>query len=379
MSDKSSKNASAHGRQADAPQQIPAEGWKDILWRLWGEIGDDRVMLIAAGVTYYLLLAMVPTLTAFVSIYGLFNDPATVTEHISALQGVLPWGAIQIIEEQLTRLTESGNTTLGWTLLISIAIALWSSSAGVKSLFEAMNIAYDEKEKRNFFKLNALALGFTLAGIVAAVFLLGVVVVVPGILAFFHLGEGFEWLIRIGSFLVLGALLLLGVSALYRFGPSRTRAKWRWITPGAVLAVVVTAIASILFSWYVSNFGDYNATYGSLGALIGFLTWMWISVTILLIGAELNSEIEHQTARDSTVGEAKPMGSRGAEMADKVGKARDGSESEDARDQVAVGTGGIRQPPQRKRFSPGALAFALPASLVLSWATRRNNERRAAE
>jgi membrane protein len=294
------------GRHADAPTEMPVKAWKDILWRTWGEISDDRITLIAAGATYYLLLALFPTIVAFVSLYGLFTDASTVNQHVALLSGIVPAGGMQIVDEQLTRLTQQGPATLGWGLVISLALALWSSSSGIKTMFEAMNIAYDEREKRSFIQLNGLALLFTVGGLIAAVVMIGVVVLMPMLLGAIGLSRGFEWLVQGLGYGLLLILLFVGIAALYRLGPSRQQARWRWLTPGAVLAVAVIIAASLLFSWYSANFASYEKTYGSLGALIGFLTWMWISVTVVLVGAELNSEIEHQTAKDSTIGKDTP-------------------------------------------------------------------------
>lgn len=356
------------GRHADGPMQIPVGGWKEVLWRVYAEINGDRVMLIAAGVTYYLLLAFVPGLSAFLSLYGLVADPGTVAEHVGQLRGIVPEGGLQILDEQLKRLASEGQTTLGLTLAISLAIALWSANAGVKSLFEAMNVAYDEVETRSFVKLNAVSLLFTLGAIVTIMLMLGVIIVLPAALAFVGLGEGTEWLIRIAGFVVLLFVLSLGIAALYRWGPDRQSAKWRWITPGAILALVSTIIVSALFSWYAANFGSYNATYGSLGALIGFMTWIWLTSTLLIIGAEMNSELEHQTMTDSTVGAGRPLGSRGAIMADSVAGI-----DETARDESINGSARQRGRAQGRRegVAVGSLAVAVPAAILLTLLQRR--------
>jgi membrane protein len=359
------------GRQADSPQQIPAPGWKDVLLRTWKEFSDDRVTMIAAAVTYFLLLALFPTLTAFVSIYGLFTDPATVSEHIQMLSAFVPEGGMQIINEQLTRLTSTGGGALSLALIISIVLALWSASSGVKTLFEAMNIAYDERESRNFFVLNATALLFTLAGIVGSIVMIGAVVLVPIMLQMLGLGEGFEWLIRIGTYVLLAVALLLGLAALYRFGPSRQQARWRWITPGAILAAVAIVVLSLLFAWYAANFGNFDKTYGSLGGLIGMLTWIWITMIAVIIGAELNSEAERQTKKDSTIGSDTPLGTRAAHAADTVAKdGEDTTGQADLHDQSPEWQAGYnaavaRLRPRRSQ-SLGAMAAALPVSLALS-------------
>ncbi len=309
------------GRDAHTPLQIPFAGWKDIAWRVAAEIPRDRLMMVAAGVTYYLLLAMVPTLSALVSVYGLVADPASVREQTAQLVGILPEGGLAILDEQLTRLATEATGTLGLTFTISLAIALWSANAGVKALFDALNVVYEEEEKRGFLRLTLVSLLFTLAAIVGAVLFLVVVVALPHILAYLPLGAAAEWTVRITGWVLMFLAATFALSALYRYGPSRARARWRWITPGALFAVVLILVASMLFSWYVANFGSYNATYGSLGALIGFMTWIWITVGLLLIGAEIDAEMEHQTARDSTRPPDRPLGRRGAAMADDVGRA----------------------------------------------------------
>jgi membrane protein len=355
------------GRQADAPTGVPPRGWKDILLRTFKEIGDDRVTLVAAGVTYFLLLALFPTLTAFVSIYGLFADRSTIAEHMAMLSTVVPAGGLDLVNDQLQRLTGEDAPTLGFALVISLGLALWSSSAGVKSLFEAMNVAYGEGEKRNFFVLNGVALLFTLAGIAGALVMFAVVVALPLVLGFIGFGEGFEWLVQIGGYVLAAVVILTGIAALYRFGPSRQQAKWRWITPGAVLALVVIMIVSLLFSWYAANFAHFDKTYGSLGALIGFLTWMWISVTAVIAGGELNSEIEHQTARDTTIGADAPMGQRDAMMADTLGEATDRDRKDDPRagkskEWVEGYEAGRHSRPNAHRWP---LKYSIPAALAV--------------
>jgi len=361
------------GRHADRPGEIPLAGWKRILWRVYEEIGDDRVTLVAAGVTYYLLLAIVPGLAAFVSLYGLFADPATVSDHLAQLRAFIPGGGMDVLETQLKRLASKGDTTLGLSLVISFAVSLWSANAGVKSLFEAMNVAYDERESRSFIKLNAISLSFTLSLIVAALLMIGLAVVLPILLGYLGLGTGLEWLIAGLSLLLMIVVLSLGLAALYRWGPDRANAKWRWITPGAILTLVVTTIVSLLFSWYAANFGSYDATYGSLGALIGFMTWIWLTMIILIVGGELNSEMEHQTARDTTTGAPQPLGQRGATMADRVaGKSSDVDVSGRGRTPMTREEESAESRRRREGLSVGKLAVALPAALLLTYLKRRS-------
>jgi membrane protein len=309
------------GREADWPSEIPAAGWKDIAWRLYAALNNDRVLLVAAGVTFYLLLALFPALAAFVSVYGIVSDPQTIADQIAYLGSMMPAAALELIQGQLQSLAQQDTDALGIGFLVGLAIAIWGANSGIKALFDAMNIAYGETEKRGFIKLNLISLVFTFAAIVVAIALLLVVGVVPAVLALFNLGGVAAVLIDYGRWPLMLLVITLGISILYRFGPSREHAKWRWLSWGSALAAVVWVAASWGFSWYLQNFANYNATYGSLGAVIGLLVWTWISMIVIIMGAELNAEMEHQTARDSTTGRPEPMGSRGAHVADTVGKA----------------------------------------------------------
>ncbi|MFL5530857.1 MAG: YihY/virulence factor BrkB family protein, partial [Gemmatimonadales bacterium] len=310
------------GREATSPTEIPARGWKDIFWRVYEEINKDRILAVAAGVTFYGLLALFPALAALVSIYGLFADPATIQDHLNLLSGVLPGGALEVISEQVKRITSKGSGTLGFAFFSGLAISLWSANAGVKAVFDALNVAYGEEEKRGFIALNLRSLVFTLGMILFVLVAVGAIVVIPILLDFIGLGQVTEWIISLARWPVLLGAIVLVLAVLYRYGPSRDTAQWRWISAGSLVAAVVWVIASMLFSWYVANFGNYNETYGSLGAVIGFMTWMWLSTTVVLVGAELNAEIEHQTVHDTTEGPQKPLGARGARMADSVGAAK---------------------------------------------------------
>jgi membrane protein len=312
------------GRQARSPAEIPAKGWKDILLRVYGNIGNHRILALAAGMTYYSILAIFPALAALVSIYGLFSDPGSIAKHLDEISGFVPGGAVEVAREQLTRVATKGERTLGLTFAVGLAISLWSANAAMKSLFDTLNIVYGEQEKRGFVKLNAISLSFTVAAIAFVLIALGAVVAVPVILSYVGLSEVAEFAIRWARWPALFVAVALALACLYRFGPSREAPRWRWLTWGSVVATLLWVVASALFSWYAANFGTFNETYGSLGAAIGFMTWLWISAIVILLGAELNAEMEHQTARDTTTGAPKLMGARGAKMADTVGAARDG-------------------------------------------------------
>jgi len=310
------------GRRATSPSDIPARGWKDILWRVYGNIGAHRILALAAGMTYYSLLAIFPAIAALVAIYGLFADPNTIAKHLDDVAGFIPGGAVDVARDQLTRVATKGNRTLGFAFATGLLISLWSANAAMKSLFDTLNIVYGEHEKRGFFKLNAISLGFTVGGIIVILAALGGVVVIPVLLQYVGLSSAADLLIRIGRWPALFVALALALSCIYRFGPSREAPRWNWITWGSAAATLLWLAASGLFSFYAANFGTFNQTYGSLGAVIGFMTWLWISAIVILLGAELNAEMEHQTARDTTTGRPKPLGVRGARMADTIGAAR---------------------------------------------------------
>ncbi len=306
------------GRHADTPARIPARGWWDILKRTAAEVSNDRVLTEAAGITFYALLALFPATAAMVSIYGLFAEPATIAEHLDVLGGVVPGGGMQIIEEQVKRIASKGGAALGFGAVIGLLTALWSSNQAMKAFVDALNVVYDEREKRGFIRRTALTLSFTVAGILFILLAMGAVVALPLALKFVGLGDTTETLLGLARWPVMLLVVALFLACLYRFGPDRDKPKWRWVTWGSAVAAFGWLAASAGFSFYVTNFGNYNETYGSLGAVVGFMTWIWISSTVVLAGAELDAEMEHQTARDTTEGPEKPLGARGAKMADEV-------------------------------------------------------------
>lgn len=311
------------GREADRPRDIPAKGLKDVFWRVFAAVQEDRVMLVAAGVTFYLLLSIFPAMTALVSLYGFFADPATITERLSFLNQIMPSEGLDIFFGQLQTLAGEKRSALSFGLIFGLAIALWSANNGVKALFEAMNIAYGEDEKRSFLRLNLVSFAFTLGGLIGLIILVIGLGVIPAIIALVNLGGMAETVLTVLRWPVLLVLIAFGITLLYRYGPSREQAKLSWVTWGSATAAILWLIGSLGVSYYLSNIANYNATYGTLGALIGFLFWTWISSIIVIFGAEVNAELEHQTARDSTTGPEQPMGQRGAYMADTLGKASD--------------------------------------------------------
>jgi membrane protein len=311
---------SARGRHATSPWQIPWAGWKDILWRTYGQIGDDRLLAVAAGVVFYGLLASFPAVTAFVSLYGLFAKASTISDHLTLAAGVIPSGGVEIIQEQINRITAKGDARLSLAFAVSLGLALWSANAGMKAVIDALNVTYNEKEKRGFIKLNLISLALTVGAILSLLVALGSIVVLPLVLSSFGMGGWTETLLRVVRWPVLICLVVFGLAVLYRLGPSRESPRWEWLSVGSVVAAIAWLVGSALLSWYLANFANYDATYGSLGAAIGMMIWMWMSSIVILVGAELNSEIEHQTAQDSTTGHEKPLGQRGAAMADTVGE-----------------------------------------------------------
>ena len=313
----------ARGREASTPKDIPARGWKDILWRVKDQIKEDRLSIIAAGVAFYGLLAIFPGLIALVAIYGLAFDPAQVEQQVSQLRGVLPPQAADVLLTQLHDLTSTSSAALGFGAILGIVLALWSASAGMRTLMEALNVAYDEEEKRGTIRFYATALLLTLGAVIGAIIAISLVVALPIVLNFFGgLGEALKWLISIGSVVILIATVMLGLAIVYRYGPSREQARWRWVSWGAVIATVLWVIGSVLFSLYVTRFGNYNETYGSVGAIVILLMWFLLSAYAVLIGAEINAEMERQTRKDTTSGSEKSMGRRGAHAADTVGESR---------------------------------------------------------
>jgi membrane protein len=308
---------SRDSRRPTNPFQIPWKGWKQILWRTYVRINEDRLLAIAAGVVFFGLLAIFPAITALVSFYGLFANPSTIAANLQSLALMLPEGSFQIVQDQIARVLAKGNTELGATFLFGLALAIWSANAGVKALIDALNVAYGEREKRSFLQLNLLSLAFTIGGIAALLLMVGAVVAFP--LALDHLGLGPEskLIFSLARWPLLFLILWGALGLLFRFGPSREQQpRWEWLNVGTLAAAFLWIAGSSLLSWYLSNFANYNATYGSLGAAIGLMMWMWMSAIIVLWGAELNSEIERQMAMDTTAKGTKPLGARDAAMAD---------------------------------------------------------------
>jgi membrane protein len=304
------------GRAADSPAQIPGPGWRDIAWRVWHRFSDEHVMLAAAGVAFFIILAFVPTLAALVAIYGLVFDPSEVLAQIDGIAYLLPADFIALLRDQLMRLTSSPEKQLGIAAAVAFALALFSASSATKGIVEGLNLVYAEREKRSWLMLTLLAIVLTVAGILCVIAFLAGSVLLPKLLE--TAGVGSTALPLVASYAFLAVFISVVLAAIYRWAPSRSEAKFVWLAPGSLFAVVMLLAFSAAFSWFVRTFGTYSA-YGSLSVVIATMTWLWISMVIILLGAQINAEAEHQTAKDSTTGAPLPMGTRGAVMADTLG------------------------------------------------------------
>ena len=263
-----------------------------ILKRTISQIGADRVTAVAGGVTFFGLLSLFPAITAFVSLYGLIADPATISGHLEMMQRFLPNGAFEIISGQIQAITASPSTALSVAGIVALLAAFYSANGGMKALLSALNVAFFQKETRSFVRLNLVAMSFTLGGLVLLMLMLGAIAVIPILLAWLPISGGGERLVSFIRWPIMFFVLITALAAIYRWGPAAPNRRWRWISPGAIFAAVALVVTSILFSWYAANFAHYNETYGSLGAVIGLMMWLWLAATIVLVGAELNSEIE---------------------------------------------------------------------------------------
>jgi membrane protein len=291
--------------------------------RVKNEMTNDNLSIIAAGVAFYAFLAIFPALAAFVSLYGLLVSPTELQEHVRAVESLLPAQSAQLIQTQLERIAASQPSQLGWGLLISVALALWSAAKGMKAMMQAMNITYDEEERRGTIKLNFVAVLLTLGAIVFVGIFLALIAFLPALWGTLGLNHTVQKILSYLRWPLLAIAAIFAMAVLYRYGPSRDRPRWRWVSWGAVIATVLWLVGSGLFSLYVSNFGSYDKTYGSLGVVVILMMWFLLSVYSVLLGSEVNAEMEHQTARDTTEGEERPRGRRGAYVADTVGESAD--------------------------------------------------------
>ena len=318
------------GRHAASPTEVPAEGWKDIAFRVKNEIADDNTSLASAGVSFFGFVALIPGLAAAISIYAIFADPTQIQSQLSQWLGNLPEEAQALVTDQISRLAQQTTGALTWSTVIAFALALWTASSGMANLIKAINMAYEQEDKRNFLVRRGLALLLSMGAI-------GLLIAIA-----FAVTAVFPWLTeltgssvaagagQIFAWILAGAAFAFALAVLYRVGPHRDYPEWRWVTLGSAVAVILWLGATVLFRIYVANFGTYNETYGSLAAVVILLFWLFITSFVVLLGAQINAESEHQTRADTTVGRDEPMGQRGAEMADTLGATRaEGSDRHD--------------------------------------------------
>lgn len=308
------------GREARTPADVPRRGWRDVLLRVKERISRENLSIISAGVAFYALMAIFPALVALVAIYGLAFDPRQVGDQVAALGGMLPKEAADILLSELRDLTSTNTTALSTGAIVGVVVAFWSASAGIRTLMKALNVAYGEDEKRGFVRFYSTALLLTCAALVGFCCIIAVIVALPLIARFVGLGPVADTLVSLARWPIVALAVIFGLAIMYRYGPSREKPRWTWVSHGAIFATVAWIIGSILFSLYVSHFGSYNKTYGSAGAAVILLTWLLLSAYAVLIGAEINAESERQTRRDTTTGREEPLGRRGAYAADTVGR-----------------------------------------------------------
>lgn len=316
------EHSTDRGREASQPQHIPKAGWWDVILRVKDQISKDNVSLVAAGVAFYGVLALFPGLATLMSLYGLITDPQEVQQQIQSVSNFLPIEAQTLIHEQLVSLTTRGDSALSFGAIFGLVLALWSASKGMSALITSLNIAYNEEEKRSFVKFTALSLGLTIVGIIFIILTLFLITLLPTILNAFGFGESAQTGLSLARWPLLAGIVMGALAVLYRYAPCREKPKWEWVSWGAGVATLLWVIGSSAFAIYANDYSSYNQTYGSLGAAVILLMWVWLTAFIVMLGAELNSELERQTKKDSTEGESQPMGQRGAYSADTLGPAQ---------------------------------------------------------
>ncbi len=309
---------SKNGYDSASPGAIPKKGWKDIIMRLKDRIGEDNVSIVAAGVAFYFFLAMFPAISAIVSIYGLVVEPAEVEQQLKQVADVLPADAHEMISRILTQTAEKSSESLSLSLIISILFSLWSANKATTAVFTGVNIAYHESDDRNFFKKIGITLLFTLGAIFTGIIAVAFVIAFPALIDKLGLSSLLQNGLALLRWVILAGIVYFAFILLYRTAPHRSTPKMKWVNPGAIFATVLWMGGSLLFTLYINNFTSYDKTYGTIAAVVILMLWFFLTGFIILLGAELNSEIEHQTRVDTTIGGVKPMGERGAHFADRV-------------------------------------------------------------
>jgi membrane protein len=307
------------GRHAHRPKDITWRGWWDVIWRVKDQLDADNVSIVAGGLALFGLLAIFPTLAAVVAIYGILASPEAIAGQMQAFSGLLPPATVEILQNQLNQLVSQRNEALSIGVVVSIALAMWSARKGMVALITAMNVAYNEHDRRSFLMRLLISLFFTVCAVLAFVVLVAIGVAVPIVLAFFPLGSATQWVLLGVRWLLLWVMAVFALSVLYRFAPHRSRPRWEWVNRGAIIAATLWLASSVVFAIYVRNFNSFGEAYGAIGGVVVMLMWFYVSSYVIILGGEINSELERQTLRDTTTGAEKPMGERGAFSADTVG------------------------------------------------------------
>lgn len=313
----------SRGRAAESPSQIPITGWIDIVWRIKNRLAANRISLVAAGVAFYGLLALFPAIGAVLALGGLAFEPQSIVEQMTDFEGLVPEAVLSIIINQATELSSAADKGLTLAAIFGVLLSFWSASRGMANLVMGLNLVFSEEEKRGFIVLNLQLFLLTIMLIFGVLVGIASFVVVPAVLSIVEWPLISEWLATLFRWLVMIIATLVGLATVYRFGPSRTTAEWSWVTPGALVACVVWIIASVAFTYYVGNFASYNQSFGALGGVVIMMMWLWISAFVVLLGGEINAEMEAQTKIDTTIGPDQPMGERGAVKADTLGETRE--------------------------------------------------------
>lgn len=313
-------NTQNRGRDASTPWQIPATGWKDVVWRVWNELREGGIVDRAASIAFYGVLALYPALTGTVSIYGLLADPSDVVRQVNSISAAMPPLARRVVLGELTAIAHRSAAELTLGVVASLLFAVVSASSGVAAMMRGINAAYDEQETRGWLRHRLLALGLTVTLSLFVVVSVALITLLPVVLTQLGLGAQARAVLQFSRWPLLGVATMLGLAVLYRYGPDRTPARWPWVAPGSLLATLIWIFASSSFSLYADNFGGFGATYGAIAAGVVLSLWMFLSALAILVGAELNAEVEHQTTVDSTIGLPRPMGKRGAAVADGLGR-----------------------------------------------------------
>lgn len=319
-------NIKEHSHNAEKPSDFSKKAWIDIGKRVIEQIKRDHVQITAAGVAFYFFLALFPTIVAAISLYSLVLDPTQISEDMAKLQSFLPPETFSIFKEIMNPLLSESSQTLGWSFALSILFSIWSANKGTSAIFEGINISYNEMDDRGFIRKKALTLAFTFGGIIVGIISIAAVIAFPSLIDRLQLTQTITTILNYGRWLLMAIILIFSLGILYKFAPDRDRPKFLWVSWGAGVVTILWLAGSLLFSWYVSNFGSFSNTYGSFAAVIILLLWLFLTAFIILIGAEINAEMEHQTVKDTTVGKNNPMGERGAWHADHVADSRSKNE-----------------------------------------------------